>query len=65
LRAPHPAPYGARLAAWQGQTAFAKSTGKDAKEINLHLTLKRGINQMQAWFQNAEGAAPLIVKSGE
>jgi hypothetical protein len=38
----------------QGQEYFAKSPGKDAKEIVLQVSLKRGVTTMQAWFQNAK-----------
>ena len=38
-----------------GKTAFAKSAGKDDKEIVLRLSLERGVTQLQAWFQDAEG----------
>jgi arylsulfatase A-like enzyme len=40
----------------QGKTVSAKAFGKDAKEIVLRVSLQRGTTQMQAWFQNAEGA---------
>lgn len=38
----------------QGKEYFAKSPGKDAKEIVLQVSLKRGVTTMQAWFQNAK-----------
>ncbi len=49
-------PVAAAKVAIQGKTASAKSSGKDAKEIVLRLTLERGTTQMQAWFQDAGGA---------
>ncbi len=38
----------------QGKTVSAKSLGKDAKEIVLRITLKRGTTPMQAWFQSVD-----------
>jgi arylsulfatase A-like enzyme len=54
----------------QGQEYFAKSPGKDAKEIVLRVSLKRGVTTMQAWFQNAKsediaGAFYAYVKNTE
>jgi hypothetical protein len=48
-------PIASAKVAIQGQTASAKSPAKDAKEIVLRVSLKRGTTEMQAWFQNAEG----------
>ena len=48
-------PIASAKAAIQGKTAFAKSAGKDAKEIGLHVSLERGVTQLQAWFQDADG----------
>jgi arylsulfatase A-like enzyme len=39
----------------QGQTVSAASSAKDAKQIVLRVTLTRGVTQMQAWFQDANG----------
>jgi hypothetical protein len=39
----------------QGLLHTVKSPGKDAKEIVMNVTLKRGVTTLQAWFQNAAG----------
>jgi arylsulfatase A-like enzyme len=48
-------PIASAKVAIQGKTGFAKSAGKDAKEIVVRLSLQRGVTQLQAWFQDAEG----------
>lgn len=48
-------PIAAAKVTLQGQTASAQATGVNAKEITLRLELKRGLGQLQAWFQNAQG----------